>query len=322
MATNTSASKIVLVTGANGFIGTRLCENLSENRVNVRRAMRAAERNDDFAVRELTADIDWSEAVKGVDCVIHLAGIVHVANGKNAILLDDYRRVNVDATTNLAMHAAKCGVRRFIFLSSIKVHGESSIPGKPIHVDWQPQPLDPYAISKWEAEQNLFRISVESDMEVVCVRPPLVYGPCVKANFLRMMRWLYKGIPLPFGAVHNKRSLVNLDNLVDLIVACIDHPAAANQVFLVSDGEDLSTPELMQRTATALGKKARLLNIPQGVLEFGLKMLGKHDLAQRLCGSLQVDITKTRELLDWNPPVSVDEGLSKTADAYKLSLNE
>lgn len=182
-------------------------------------------------------------------------------------------------------------------------------------------PTDPYALSKYEAEQGLLKLAEESQMEVVIIRPPLVYGPGVKANFLSMMKWLYKGVPLPFGSIHNKRSLVALDNLVDLIITCVKHPAAANQIFLVSDGEDLSTPELLSHVSKALGKKPNLLSLNQKILQFCLMLLGKKKMGQRLCGSLQVDISKTKRLLDWQPPVSVDEGLRKTAEHYIESQN-
>lgn len=227
--------------------------------------------------------------------------------------LAEFRKVNVEGTLSLARQAAAAGVRRFIFISSIKVNGEGTPVNVPYLADAQARPADPYGISKMEAEQGLHALAIETGMEVVIIRPVLIYGPEVKANFLSMMRWLHKGVPLPFGAIHNRRSLVALDNLVDLIVTCIDHPAAANQTFLVSDGEDLSTSELLRRMGAALGKPARLLPVPSWLLEAGAAMLGKKALSQRLCGSLQVDIGKARELLNWTPPVSVDEALHKTA---------
>jgi nucleoside-diphosphate-sugar epimerase len=230
--------------------------------------------------------------------------------------LVEFRKVNLDGTLALARQASAAGVRRFIFISSIKVNGEGTAPTQPYKAGDDSAPLDPYGVSKLEAEQGLRALATDTGMEVVIIRPVLVYGPGVKANFLNMMRWLHKGVPLPFGAIHNRRSLVALDNLVDLIVTCIDHPAAANQTFLVSDGEDLSTTELLRRMGTALGKPARLLPVPSWLLETGAAMLGKQALSQRLCGSLQVDISKTRELLNWTPPVSVDEALRKTAKHF------
>ena len=231
--------------------------------------------------------------------------------------LNEFRKVNVEGTLNLARQAADAQAKRFIFISSIKVNGESTDPGKPFTVEDQPNPMDPYGISKWETEVGLHQVAKETGLEVVVIRPPLVYGPGVRANFLRMMRWINSGAPLPLGAIHNKRSLVALDNLVDLIVTCIEHPAAANQTFLAGDGEDLSTTELLQRIGKALGKPARLIPFPASMLTFVASLLGKWDVAHRLCGSLQVDISKARTLLGWEPPVSLDEGLRKVAEDFK-----
>jgi nucleoside-diphosphate-sugar epimerase len=230
--------------------------------------------------------------------------------------LAEFRKVNVEGTLNLARQAHQAGVRRFIFMSSLKVNGESTELGKPYQADDTPSPVGPYAVSKREAEDALRQLSAETGMEVVIIRAPLVYGPGVKANFLNMMRWLNEGFPLPLGAINNKRSLVALDNLLDLIVACIDHPGAANQTFLVSDGEDISTTELLKRTAAALGRSARLLPIPMGFLSITAKCLGKGEVYQRLCGSLQADIVKTTHLLGWLPPMSQHEALQKTAEAF------
>jgi UDP-glucose 4-epimerase len=227
--------------------------------------------------------------------------------------LQEFRRVNVQATLNLARQAAAAGVRRFVFVSSIKVNGELTQPESAFKADDAPAPLDAYGISKMEAEQGLREIALQTGMEVVIIRPPLVYGSGVKANFAAMMRWLKRGVPLPLGAIQNQRSLVALDNLVDLIVTCLTHPAAANQTFLVSDGEDVSTTELLRRMGQALGSPARLLPVHASWLKLAAAMLGKADMAQRLCGSLQVDISKTRQLLGWQPPLSLDTGLKKAA---------
>jgi UDP-glucose 4-epimerase len=208
-------------------------------------------------------------------------------------------------------------VRRFVFVSSVKVNGEATQPGLPFKPDDASTPLDAYGISKMEAEQGLREIAAQTGMEVVIIRPPLVYGPGVKANFAAMMRWLSRGIPLPLGAIHNGRSLVALDNLVDLILTCITHPAAANQTFLVSDGEDVSTTELLRRMGQALDSPARLIPVPAGVLKAAAALLGKRDMAQRLCGSLQVDIQKTRQLLGWTPPLTLDQGLKKAAEGFR-----
>jgi nucleoside-diphosphate-sugar epimerase len=209
-------------------------------------------------------------------------------------------------------------VRRFVFVSSIKVNGEATLRGESFSADDVPAPLDPYGISKLEAEQGLRELEAETNMEVVIVRPSLVYGPGVKANFSSMMRWVARGVPLPLGAVQNCRSMVALDNLVDLLITCLTHPAAAGQTFLASDGEDVSTTELLRRTAQAMGKTAFLLPVPAYLLESGAVLLGKRAVAQRLCGSLQVDIEKTRRLLGWNPPLTLDQGLKKAVEGMKL----
>lgn len=276
------------------------------------------ERASQVAVAGLTAQTDWS-TLTGQDVVIHSAARVHVMNDQSADPLAEFRKVNVDGTLHLAHHAAAAGVRRFIFISSIKVNGEGTAPSKPYTAFDTPAPQDPYGVSKMEAEQGLREIAQQTGMEVVVIRPVLVYGPGVKANFRSMMSWVNRGIPLPLGAIHNKRSLVSLDNLVDLIVTCIDHPRAANQTFLVSDGEDLSTSEMLSKMAAALGRPARLLPVPATVLEGAAGLLGKRGVAQRLCGSLQVDIGHTRETLGWSPPVSVDQGFRAAASAF---LNE
>ena len=263
----------------------------------------------------------WVQTLSEIDVVIHSAARVHVMSDVEADPLSAFRKVNVDGTLNLARQAAEAGVKRFIFVSSIKVNGEGTPPGHPYTADDVPAPADSYGVSKMEAEQGLREIASRTGMEVVIIRPVLVYGPGVRANFLNMMRWLDKQVPLPFGSIRNSRSLVALDNLVDLIVASIHHPAAANQTFLVSDGEDLSTTQLLSRMARALGKKPRLLPVPSWLLKAAANLLGKRSLSQRLCGSLQVDITKTRELLQWEPPVSVDVGLKMTAVHYMEHKN-
>jgi UDP-glucose 4-epimerase len=265
----------------------------------------------------LSPNVDLYKTLANVDVIIHTAARVHVMSDNSKEPLTEFRRVNVQGTLNLARQAAAVGVRRFIFISSIKVNGESTQLGLPFHADDVPAPQDAYGISKMEAEQGLRALSVETGMEMVIIRPPLVYGPGVKANFAAMMRWLSRRIPLPLGAIHNKRSLVALDNLVDLIVTCLTHPAAANQTFLVSDGEDVSTTELLSRMGQAMGKPARLVPVPAGLIKVVAKLLGKGDVAQRLCASLQVDIEKTRRLLDWNPPSTLDQGLKKASEGFK-----
>lgn len=312
---------MILVTGANGFVGRSLCAALVSSGQTVVAATRHALSESgphisNFQISTLTADTNWQGGLQGCDAVVHLAARVHVMADTATDPLTEFRRVNVEGTLNLARQAVAVGVRRFVFISSIKVNGESTPLGQAFAADDVADPQDPYSISKHEAELGLRRLAAESGMEVVIIRPPLVYGPGVKANFQSMMRWLKRGVPLPLGAIHNKRSLVALDNLVDLIITCLDHPAAANQTFLVSDGEDLSTTELLQRLGLALGRPARLLPVPTLLLKAGAAVLGRRDMAQRLCGSLQVDITKARTLLGWTPPISVDEGLRRTAQGF------
>ncbi len=311
----------VLITGANGFIGWSLCEKLLRDAVSVRGAVRSIGQLkpgvEYCAVGKISSETDWSAALEDAQHVVHLAARVHVMRDKRADSLAEFRRVNVGGTTSLAKQAADAGVRRFIFLSSIKVNGESTDIGHPFTAADAPAPQDPYGISKHEAEQSLRQIAAETGMEVVIIRPPLVYGPGVKANFESMMRWLERGVPLPFGAVtNNRRSFVALENLIDLIATCLTHPTAANQTFLVSDGEDLSTADLLKRMGSALGKPARLFNVPISLLNHGAVLLNRPAIYQRLCGSLQVDIENTRKLLDWTPPLSVDEGLRRAAEGF------
>lgn len=271
-----------------------------------------------ITVADLAADTDWSAAVAGIDTVIHCAARVHVMEDTASDPLTEFRRVNVDATLALARQAQEAGVRRFIFISSIKVNGEMTQAGHPFTADDAPAPIDPYGVSKMEAEQALLEIARTGRMDVVIIRPVLVYGPGVKANFLSMLRWLDKSVPLPLGGIEgNRRSLVALDNLVDLIVTCRSHPAAAGQIFLVSDGEDLSTTALLRRLGKALGKTPTLLPVPASWLMRAARLLGKPGIAQRLCGSLQVDIEKNRKLLGWTPPISVDDALKATVEAYR-----
>jgi UDP-glucose 4-epimerase len=309
---------MILVTGAAGFVGRALTAHLAA-RGGVRAATHAAlyERPHPNLVvvhgKTLAPEEDWSAALDGVAAVVHCAARVHVMqkSGGDAAA---YRRINVDGTLNLARQAAAAGARRFVFLSSIKVNGEWTSPGRPFTADQAPAPSDPYGISKMEAEAGLRALARDSDLEVVVVRPPLVYGPGVKANFLALMRHLARGWPLPFGAVtRNRRSFVALDNLVDLLATCIDHPAAANRTFLVSDGEDLSTADLLERLGAALGRPARLFSVPAVWLEAAAAVLGRGDAVRRLCRSLQVDMSRTQETLGWTPPIGVDEGLRRVA---------
>lgn len=310
----------VLVSGASGFVGRELCQALAAQGRPFRPAVRRAGGaliggQSPCVVGELGADSDWSRALAQVGTVVHLASRVHVMRESSSDspgdLLSLYRAANTQGTLTLARQAAAAGVGRFVFVSTVKVNGEG---GSLAYSESDaPCPADPYAISKWEAEQGLRELAARSAMAVVIVRPPLVYGPGVKANFLNLMRWVERGIPLPFGAIHNQRSLVALANLVDFLLLCTTHPAAANQTFLVSDDEDLSTPELLRRMAMALCKPSRLLPLPASLLSAGASLLGQGDLARRLCGSLRVDVSKAKRLLGWSPPLSVDEGLARVA---------
>jgi UDP-glucose 4-epimerase len=310
---------MIVVTGANGFVGRALLSRLAQAHPGaVRGAVRSGQVSlptgvDRANVGELGPDSDWSAAVRDAEVVVHTAARVHVMRDEHSDPLSAYRRANVAATIALARQAAAARVRRLIFLSSIKVNGEETAPGRPFAASDVPAPAGAYGISKLEAEQGLHSVAKETGLEVVIIRPVLVYGPGVRANFETMLRWLDRGLPLPFGGIHNARSLVSLTNLVDLVSRCLTHPRAAQRTFLVSDGEDLSTPALLHRAAGALGRRARLLPVPASMLQWGARLVGRPDAAQRLCGSLQVNIDATRSVLDWDPPQSIDDALRETA---------
>ena len=309
---------MILITGATGFVGKALLQRLltvDESRRLVVAVRRGGQQWSKQVLPIVTGDLnpttDWSIALKGVAAVVHSAARVHVMHDTEADPLKAFRAVNVDGTLNLARQAAAAGVKRFVFISSVKVNGESTPPGRAFTEADAPNPQDAYGQSKHEAEQGLRQLSADTGMEVVIIRPPLVYGPGVKANFAALMRAVQRGWPLPLGAVHNQRSLVALDNLVDFIVTCISSPQAANQTFLVSDGQDLSTTELVRGMAQAAGVPTRFMQVPVWALQAGATLLGKGDVVQRLCGNLQVDISKARSFLGWVPPLSVEEGLER-----------
>lgn len=303
-------SELVAVTGANGFVGRALCAAMESSGIAVRPLVRrAVSGSAATAVGEIGASTEWSEALAGVGCVIHCAARVHVLRDSARDTLSSLDEVNVAGTRRLAEQAAVMGVRRLVFLSSVKVNGDSTQPGAPFSIYSAVAPQDSYGASKWKAERALLEISAATGLEVVIVRPPLVYGAGVRANFLKLMRLVELGIPLPFGKVGNRRSLVAVSNLVDLLITCITHPAANRQTFFVSDGRDLSTPELIRALAAAMGKEARLLSLPLPLLRLGGRISGRRRELERLMGSLQVDIHDTCEMLDWTPPVTVEDGL-------------
>jgi len=311
----------VLVTGANGFVGNALVTQLLADNLVVIGVVRSKDSilpdgAGRFLILDILDEIHWNSMLEGVTVVIHTAARVHVMDDSVADPLVEFRKVNVDATLNLARQAADAGVKRFIFISSVKVNGEITHLGQPFQPNDNYIPTDSYGLSKYEAEQGLLALSKETGMEVVIIRPPLVYGPGVRANFASMMKWVNKGVPLPLGTIKNQRSLVALDNLVSFIIHCIDHPQAANEVFLISDGEDVSTTELLQKVAKAFGKQARLVPVPVSWMSFAARLIGKGDMTNRLFGSLQVDSSKARNLLGWKPVTTMDEQLKKTADAY------
>ena len=312
----------ILVTGGQGLVGKALVTRVMADRGAVRVSTRQKTSSSDLRLEyiqttDLSRETEWASALPDMDTVVHCAARVHVMHDTEADPLTAFRTVNVEGTLNLARQAAAAGVKRFVYISSVKVNGESTQSGHAFTETDVPNPQDAYGMSKHEAEEGLRQIAVDTGMEVVIVRPPLVYGHGVKANFAALMLAVQRGWPLPLGAVHNQRSLVALDNLSDFIMSCITHPQAANQTFLVSDGQDLSTTELVRGMARAAGVPAHLLPVPVWVLQAGAALLGKSDAVQRLCGNLQVDISKARRLLGWVPPVSVDEGLRRAVVEQK-----
>lgn len=320
---------MILVTGANGFVGCALCHALVEAGHRVRKSIRAVypaasvpthdmagKAAQTVAVGDIGPDTDWASALKGVHAIVHLAARVHVMNDISENPLAAFRRVNTAGTERLARAAAAFGVRRMIFVSSVKVNGERT-SGPPFTENDMPRPEDPYGISKWEAEQLLHRVAEETGLETIVLRPPLLYGPGVKGNFLRLLRLIDASVPLPLANVDNRRSLLYLGNLVDAIIQCIAHPAAAGQTFLVSDGEETSTPELIRHLAHALGKRARLFTAPPGLLRLAGRAVGRGDKVARLLDSLVMDSSKICRDLGWQPPYSMARGLKETAAWYR-----
>lgn len=310
----------ILVTGASGFVGRELCRTLCGQDMSVRAALRTATQDlpvsEQSIVGSIAPDTDWTQALAGVDAVVHLAARVHVMRDRAVDPSTEFRTMNVAATEHLARSAAACGVRRLVFMSSVKVNGETSLADSGLSESDPPAPADPYGRSKWEAELALQRIAATTSLEYVVLRPPLVYGPGVKANFLSLMRWIAGGVPLPLGAIRNHRSLVYVANLTDAIRVCLTDPRAANRTFMISDGEDLSTPELIRRLAGALQRPARIFPVPGAWLSVAARITGQTASLERLSGSLRVDSSGIRRTLDWLPPYSVDQGLRETAQWF------
>jgi UDP-glucose 4-epimerase len=317
----------ILITGATGFIGQQLIKHLLSQK---RHSITALVRNQNHSlpssvntilVPSIDGATDFSTHLSSIDIVIHLAARVHKMKDLGRSSYDAYRSINTEGTVKLAEQAATAGVKRFIYLSSIKVNGETTIPAHPFTADDTPHPTDPYAVSKYRAEVALQSFSKKNKLEYVIIRPPLVYGPGVKANFEKLITLIYRRIPLPLGAVKNQRSLVSIDNLVGLITHCISHPRAANQVFLVSDDNDLSTTDLLQLIGKTMNRPVRLLPIPEKALCFISKLFGKKNIAQRLLGNLQIDISKTKNLLDWHPTKTPEEGIKETTQKFLQEKN-
>lgn len=301
----------IAVSGTTGFVGRALCAELARQNTHLTQIKITQETTGKIAIGCVSTGADGTTGLHQTTALVHLAARVHVMHDVAADPLTAFRAVNVAGTLNLARQAVEAGVKRFVFISSIGVNGSQTLRDKPFSESDKPNPHNAYALSKWEAEQGLMQIADQTGLEVVIIRPPLVHGPNAPGNFGSLSRAVQRGWPLPLGAVHNQRSLVALDNLVSFIITCISHPMAANHTFLISDGQDLSTTELVRGMAQAAGVPARLLPVPVWVLELAGRMVGKGDAVQSLCGNLQVDTSKARSLLGWVPPVSIEEGLRR-----------
>jgi nucleoside-diphosphate-sugar epimerase len=322
----------VLITGADGFVGKAVCRRLLESGLTPRAGLRnaslwpalkaATPGLDEFAtIGDLGANPDLRLPLDDVSAVVHLAARLHIMHDNVLNPLNEFRRVNVGGTAALARAAAAQGVRRFVFVSSVKVNGESTA-GRPFTEGDLPAPQDPYAVSKWEAEEALRGIAAETGLEVAIIRPPLVYGPGVRANFLRLMRLVERGLPLPLPNTNNRRSLIGVENLADCLVRCVMHPRAANHTFMVSDGQDVSTRELVVRLAPLLGRSAWFLPVSEVVLRLAARLVGKRSAVDRLLGSLEIDSSNVRRTLEWEPPVTLSCGLEATARWYLESLRQ
>lgn len=313
--------RTVLITGANGFVGKGVLDRLARERFSIRGAVRefVADRAatvDMVSVGDIGPTTDWSEALRGGEVVIHLAGRAHVIHERAADPLTEFRRINALGSQRLALMAAHAGVRRLVYVSSIKVNGEGTTE-RSFRATDAPQPMDAYAVSKYEAEQSLLNISRQTGLEVVIVRPPLVYGPGVRGNFLNLLEWVDHGVPLPLGSIQNRRSLLGLENFSDFLAVCATHPRAAGETFLISDGEDISTPDLIRGVAHALQKAPRIFRFPPKLLRLAATLSGRAAQCERLCGSLTIDSSKSRQLLQWNPPLTLEQGLQSTGEWYR-----
>lgn len=313
---------MILVTGADGFIGRQLCRNLIVRGYRVIAGIWQVGAYPEgcipLVIGDIAAKTDWDTVLKNVDIVVHLAGRVHVMRENASDPLSAFRCVNVEGTRRLAESAARLGMKRFIFMSTVKVHGEKTENGAKSFSEYDiPNPADAYGQSKWEAEQILREIESRSGLEVVVIRTPLVYGPGVKGNVKSLIRWVDRGVPLPLRSVRNQRSLTGLTNLSDAICCCLEHPRAAGGTFLVSDGEDRSTPELIRIIAAALGKRPRMLSVPQWILKLGGRLIGQSDSVSRLCSSLRVDSSLIRNVLGWKPCRCMEDEIVETVRTYR-----
>lgn len=310
----------ILVTGAGGFVGSALADHLSSQGRDLVLCARGFDTCNRYVKSpDLSGEADWSTALQRVSCVIHVAGLAHVINGASTLDISEFRRVNFEGTLGLARQAVGLGVKKFIFISSIGVNGSHTVTA-PFCERSIPAPHADYALSKFEAEQGLLELAQGSGMELVIIRPPLVYAGHAPGNFQRLLKFVSAGLPLPFGSVRNKRSLIALDNLIDFIALCIDHPAAANELFLISDGVDISTPEMIRYMASGMGKKANLLSVSESLMRYSAKLLGKENIYTQLCGSLVIDSSKAKNLLGWKPMLSPEQGLDKAGEDYKQLL--
>ncbi len=325
----------ILVTGANGFIGQSLCKKLIEKDKFVRGIVRNVSVNKNnynieyASVGDINSETNWMHLLSNIDCIVHCAGIAHAMKKKNLFTEKDYISTNVYGTKQLAIQAAAAGVRRIIFLSSIKVNGEhtnevilgNSNNNKNIftYTD-KAEPKSLYGLAKWKAEKELWEVAAKTNLEVNVLRLPIVYGKGVKGNLNHLLMLVRSGVPLPFGMIKNQRSMIGLDNLIDLILLCIDHQAAAGKTFLVSDGEDISTPDLIKYISFSMGRRARLFPLPISLLKIIAKILNRREEIDKLVGSLKVDSLFTRKTLNWSPPVNVLEGIKRMVSTYDKNI--